>query len=694
VVTGVAFLTISFGGVAQAVPPEAVVTVEAFPPVEPIARGEIAEVEIMVEILPGWHINSHQPDLVGLIATELLLTPPNGLEVSKVIYPDPVEKELPWAEVPLALYEGRVVIRVLIAAAEELPPGELTLPGTLRYQACNDEVCLPPEEIPVTIPLQIVPTLGTVPEASEKTETTSPPGIIGPLLEERGLALVLVAVFLLGLGINLTPCVYPLIPVTVAYFGRGVGGTLHTLSMALAYQLGLSLTYSGLGVLAALTGQLFGVLLRKPWVPALAATVLVLLALSFFGLYQLRPPRFLTRRLPQGKTGLPAAFLMGLFVGAVVAPCVGPATVALLSYVSLTQDVALGFVLFFVFALGLGAPYVALALLASKVRNLPRGGAWTVWVERVLGFVLLGTALYFLAPLLPRQMTSWTAGGLAIAGGVYLGWLEPSKGGKVFRIARRAIGLAGVTLGVLAFLPKEEGPGLAWEPYSSEALQEEGSPVLLYFYADWCLPCKELAATTFRDPRVIQALQGWLLLKVDLTRDTGGQASQERDLLRRFQVAGVPTLILLGPAGEQRTMVGYIGPESFLEEVTALALGKGGTPQRRPPELKGKQARSRAVRFSSFMQGGRYEQVVCVRFRGVVWDGGLGSAEVSGGSRGLRLRRGGGRAARKGRVHVDQRRRRAACVRPPAVHLLRLYQRPAFQDAACSRGIDGARGFA
>ena len=475
----------------------------------------------------------------------------------------------------MALYEGRVVIRVLVAAAEELPPGELTLPGTLRYQACNDEVCLPPEEIPVTIPLQIVPTLGAVPEASEKTKTTSPPGIIGPLLEERGLALVLVAVFLLGLGINLTPCVYPLIPVTVAYFGRGVGGTLHTLSMALAYRLGLSLTYSGLGVLAALTGQLFGALLRKPWVPALAATVLVLLALSFFGLYQLRPPRFLTRRLPQGKTGLPAAFLMGLFVGAVAAPCVGPATVALLSYVSLTQDVALGFVLFFVFALGLGAPYVVLALLVGKVRNLPRGGAWTVWVERVLGFVLLGTALYFLAPLLPRQVTSWTAGGLAIAGGIYLGWLEHSQGGKVFRAARWAVGLAGVTLGVLVFLPKEEGPGLAWEPYSPEALetaQEEGSPVLLYFYADWCLPCKELAATTFRDPRVIQALQGWLLLKVDLT---GEGTSPEQGLLRRFQVVGVPTLILWTPGGEQRTMVGYTGPEPFLEAVNALALREG-----------------------------------------------------------------------------------------------------------------------
>ena len=140
------------------------------------------------------------------------------------------------------------------------------------------------------------------------------------------------------------------------------------------------------------------------------------------------------------------------------------------------------------------------------------------------------------------------------------------------------MGVAGIALGVLALFPEAQGPGLAWEPYSPEAwetAQEKGSPMLLYFYADWCLPCKELTATTFRDPRVIQALQGWSLLKVDLTRETGEQASQERDLLRRFQLVGVPTMILLGPEGQQRTIVGYIGPGSFLEEVTALALGKG-----------------------------------------------------------------------------------------------------------------------
>lgn len=573
---GVAFLAFGSWGVPQVVPP--VVAVEVLPDAEPLPLGGSAEAEIAVEIMPGWHINAHQPSLAGLVATELLLTPPSGLKVSDVVYPNPVTKPLPWAKGPLALYEGRIVIQVLIKAAEELSVGEIALSGNLRYQACSDEVCLPPEEVPVTIRVQVVPAPGTAAAAFEKAMDLPTSGGLGSLLQERGLAIVLVIVFLLGLGLNLTPCVYPLIPVTVAYFGRGDGSPLRTLGMALFYQLGLALTYSGLGILAALTGQLFGTLFRKPWVPALAAAVLVTLALSFFGLYQLRPPRFLTRRLPQGRTGLPAAFLMGLLMGAVAAPCVGPATLALLSYVSLTQNVALGFVLFFMFALGLGAPYVALALLVRKVRNLPRGGAWTVWVERALGFVLLGTALYFLSPLLPGWATSWAAGGLAIAGGVYLGWLEPSKGGKVFRIARRTVGVAGIALGVLAFFPEAQGPGLVWEPYSPETwetAQEKGSPMLLYFYADWCLPCKELAATTFRDPRVIQALQGWSLLKVDLTRETGEQASQERDLLHRFQVVGVPTMILLGFEGRQRTIVGYIGPGSFLEEVTALALGKG-----------------------------------------------------------------------------------------------------------------------
>ena len=561
----------------QGVDPGSVVSLE-IPETLEVPRGGTSALVIAIDIEPDWHVNA--PGSPGfLIPLQVELRLPEYLKAGEVKFPEPQQDEVLGQT--LLLYSGKISVEIPISAASNSPLTEAFIEGVVKYQACSGDICLPPAEKPFQARIKIV---------EEATPSAVSPGIggqgepveenpIGRLVRERGLFLALLGVFLLGLGLNLTPCVYPMVPITVAYFGGVRGRTKRTLAMALLYVLGLATVYSGLGVLAAATGRLFGEALQRPWVWGIAAGVMVAMALSFFGVYHLRAPTFLTRRLPKGGRGGPiGAFLMGAFAGVVAAPCVGPATLALLSYVGVTQDVGLGFVLFFALSLGLGSPYVLLALFSQRLTRLPRTGAWTVWVERLLGFVLLGLALYFVSPFIPGAIFPWLVAALALSGAIYLGVLQRSRGGFAFRLVRGLVGAAGIAAAVLflapaVHAPAETGVGISWEEYDP-ALLKAGKPVLLFFTADWCVYCHKLESVTFEDKSFVSFFEstGITPVKVDLT-----VRNPITDAIRkRYGVLGVPYLILLSPAGEELLRHGgYIEPDR-LERALREALGLSG----------------------------------------------------------------------------------------------------------------------
>ena len=583
---------------------EEILKVEGIVSLDKIPRGSDFQIAVIVNIAPTWHINAHKPLEDIYIPTELALEPQEGISFGEVIYPKPIVKTLSFSSEKMALYEERIVLGLSAKVDQDILSGEKTLKALLRYQACNDELCLIPTDMEITIPLQVVGSNESIKRIhseiftalgfrdSASSSLLGGEDIIGNLLTERGLLLTFFFVFLGGLTLNLTPCVYPLIPITVSYFGGQSGGsTLKAFLLALTYVLGMSITYSILGWIAASTGSLFGMTLQNPLVILFVVIVLVALSLSMFGLYSIRLPYSLTRLSRSGKEGFVGASFMGLTVGFVAAPCIGPFVLGLLTFVGEKANPLLGFALFFTLAMGLGLPFLILGTLSGSLRRIPQSGAWLVWVERIFGFVLLWMAVYFLKPLIPLRVYWVSLSILALSAGLYLGWLKQyerrmgirrTEASRVFKTIRKFTGLFGFALGAWLFLAPghvflfgSQEKGIPWKSYDEKLLgisQMEGKPVIIDFSADWCLPCKELDKFTFSSPEVVERAEDFLTMKADLTRDTSPEAKVLRE---RYDIRGVPTVIFLNPQCEEilkLRFTGFIKTEEFLKKMEEALL--------------------------------------------------------------------------------------------------------------------------
>ncbi len=491
-----------------------------------LVPGGAVQLTVEIEIVKPWHINAN-PASADLIPTEVKFDLPAGLSVTKITYPPGESVRMSWSDTVVALYTGKIVITAAGQVRPDVPPGPLTIKAAVSYQACNDKICVAPQTVPLTLNATVVagPSGGNgVPAATGRADSENS---IESLVHERGWALVFVFVFLGGLALNLTPCVYPMIAITVSYFGgQGERRISTAFARALTYCLGIVLTYSALGLAAALTGGLFGALLQSPVVLIGIAVLLVALALSMFGLYELQPPSFLMQQAAglSSKAGYIGVFLLGATVGIIAAPCLGPIILSVFVFVAQRGDPWLGWWLFFTLACGLGLPYVVLGTFSGLLARLPKSGTWMVWIKRVFGVALIGVAIWFVMPLLSTKATT-------------------------------------------------ESP-ISWQPYSAELIAHPGRPVLIDFYADWCIPCHEMDKRTFTDPRIIEASKKFLMVRADLTKTTSPEAQK---LTEQYQIAGVPTFVFLDPAGHERTTLRHVGfvPATELLAVMNQALTIG-----------------------------------------------------------------------------------------------------------------------
>jgi thioredoxin:protein disulfide reductase len=297
---------------------------------------------------------------------------------------------------------------------------------------------------------------------------------------------------------------------------------------------------------------------------------LVLFATSLFGFWELRLPGGMSQMAGKTYTGYFGSFFMGLTLGIVAAPCIGPFVLGLLTWVAGMGNPWFGFLIFFVLSLGLGLPLFVLALFSGQLQRLPRAGGWMLWVRKLMGWVLIGMAVHFIRPILPDFLKTFLPISVALAAGLHLGWFDKNEANfRAFPWLKALIGTACLVLATFWIASSAmRGPGISWHPYSEETLRKakaQGKSTIIDFYADWCTPCRELEEVTFHHPSVVQlAEKSFTMVKVDVTK--GGNPYHE-ELLRHYGVKGVPTIVFLDAKGQERAdlrLVDYLLAEQFL----------------------------------------------------------------------------------------------------------------------------------
>ncbi len=476
--------------------------------------------------------------------------------------------------------------------------GSVTLKAV--SQGCWDGgICYPPINQEAKIDLAAAgsavspaPTLAGAGASGDETSR------IASLFKGDNLALVLASFFGFGLLLSLTPCVFPMIPILsgiIVNHGHAVSH-LRAFVLSLAYVLGMAVTYAIVGVAAGLSGTLLSAALQNAWVLGGFALVFVVLSLSMFGFYELQLPASLQSKVSDSanKQGgsLPAIALMGALSALIVGPCVAAPLAGALLYIAKTGDAVLGGSALFVMALGMGAPLLLVGAFSRSL--LPKSGPWMEGVKKFFGVIMLATALWLVSPVIPlwTQMLGWAL--LMVVPAIFLhaldplpsnahGWQRLGKGLGVVLLLGGAAMLMGVLggakdplqpLGFLRAGNAAEAHGPAFERVATtEQLDQRlaqakstGKAVMLDFYADWCVSCKEMERFTFADPKVAASMKQMVLLQADVTANSDA----DKALLKRFGLFGPPGIIFWSSAGTELAdlrVVGFQNAATFLPTV-------------------------------------------------------------------------------------------------------------------------------
>ncbi|MDQ9170978.1 protein-disulfide reductase DsbD [Oxalobacteraceae bacterium R-40] len=529
-----------------------------------------------------------------------------GAKLGEAVFPQGVVKYDETFQKDVETYKKQVSIRLPVEVQ-----GQFTLAVT--SQGCSDKgLCYPPMESKVQLPFTgkqgLLGAISAIPQAlssasgsgnvslpaqNSKTSAAneqpdvfpdSEMGRIEASLQGRNLSVILPLFLLLGLGLSFTPCVLPMVPILSSII-VGEGGQLRRsrgFMLSVAYSLGMALVYTALGVAAGLAGEGLGAQLQNPWALSTFALLMVILSLSMFGVYQLQVPAALQAKLmqvssKQANGKLFGVFLMGAISALIVGPCVAAPLAGILVYIGQTKDVVIGGSALFAMAIGMSVPLLLVGVSAGTL--LPRTGAWMELVKRFFGVLLLAVALWMISPVVPAAvyMLGWAL--IGIGYGMHLLWMKRAgwlaKAFGVFFVILGAIQLIGLASGgrdafaPLAHLRSVPEQHVVFERIKSEKDLEaalakaKGKIIMLDFYADWCVSCKEMEKFTFSDSRVRAYFDEMQLLQIDVTANN----EDDKAMLKRFNLFGPPGIIFFNQDGQElrsARVIGYQNAEKFL----------------------------------------------------------------------------------------------------------------------------------
>ena len=467
------------------------------------------------------------------------------------------------------------------------------------YQGCSEKgICYPPIRKTFDLALPAADAAPAAPPTNAAPAGDSETSRVAALLKGGNFWLIVAGFFGFGMLLALTPCVFPMIPILSGIIvGQGHHLTKsRAFALSLAYVLGMAIAYAAAGVAAGLSGTLLSNALQNPWVLGAFALLFVGLAFSMFGFYELQMPSFLQSRFTDASNRMKGGHIAGVFAmgtlsALIVGPCVAAPLAGALAYIGLTRNVWLGGTALFAMALGMGMPLLAVGLSAGAL--LPRAGGWMEAVKAFFGVLLLGVAIWLISPVIPAvaNMLLWAA--LLIVSAIYLHALDPlphpAKGWAKFW---KGVGVVALIAGVSLLIGALSGSRDILQPLSGLRVAGTGGTVgaaeaprlhfqkvadladldrrvraagakqvMLDFYADWCVSCKELERFTFGDAKVMDRLRNLVLLRADVTASNDADSA----LLKKFGLFGPPGIIFLASSGEEKgRIVGNKGPAEFI----------------------------------------------------------------------------------------------------------------------------------